>query len=517
MVNSFIGLLIGMIFGGLGLLGLHEITPKPVLPLPVAPQTAPVEPAEAIGGYTNPDVALGATNANSLETTIALFETTLANGISKTATTMTLTSATTKDGTVLASSTYAFIIDEGTPLQEFVRADCTGTTCTNMERGISVLSGTTSLVALEQKHNRGASVKITTGPSVIEITNLLNGMQSIRSGLLFDKIATYTVAPSFTQGSNQLVSAAYAETYANNVISGGAPTSTTVVGGKVRLATQLQMSSSTDLGITAPLVLQAKYATSTCAVATSSVVVTGNAGKISQGCLDLTQSFTFSGGLLSTASTTVNATTTLAANIAVGKGLVENGVAYTAPSVQGGVGSILTNNGSGVQSWGTSPRYTVAGAAGASIGTNTAGFATSSIQMNVPANILSASSTIDIYGTLNCVNSSGSHSCNVFVRDSLGHTFATLNTTPSSAGNISGPFHAIISFINTTASEQTYITGQMIQTSGTITSANFQTIDIFSASSINLANATTITVVVQSADTNGGTTNIGNVQYIVNP
>ena len=53
----------------------------------------------------------------------ALFETTLASAISSSATSFTLTSATDIDGTALASSTYAFIIDEGTSVEEFVLAD----------------------------------------------------------------------------------------------------------------------------------------------------------------------------------------------------------------------------------------------------------------------------------------------------------------------------------------------------------------------------------------------------------
>ena len=54
------------------------------------------------------DEAFGATL--KIPVPIALFETTLASSITSGATSMTLTSATDKDGNTLASSTYAFII-----------------------------------------------------------------------------------------------------------------------------------------------------------------------------------------------------------------------------------------------------------------------------------------------------------------------------------------------------------------------------------------------------------------------
>ncbi len=342
MVNSLIALLLGIVVGGAGLLGIHELSPSAPTPAPVIYITQPVDPDTMnVDTPAPPRISLGATNANSIETTVALFETTLANSITSSALTMTLTSATTKDGTTLASSTYAFIIDEGTASQEFVRADCTGTSCTNMERGISVLTGTTSVTALMKAHRRGASVKITTGPSLIELTNLINGRQSIRSPLLFDQIAKYTSAPTFTLQSNQLISAKYAEDYANTVIAGGAPTSTNTLGGKVLLATQLQMASSTDLGITAPLVIQAKYSTSSPGTAGIWNVITNNAGKIAQTFLDFTQAWSF------------QATTSIAASNASTTALVLNGIPYQLPASRAASSTVLTENGWGHLAWQT--------------------------------------------------------------------------------------------------------------------------------------------------------------------
>lgn len=122
-------------------------------------------------------VAHGA--SSQLAQPVALFETTLASRITTTDTSMTLTSAMTKDGTNLASSTYGFIIDEGTASEEFVMADCTGTTCTNMSRGISVVTGTSTVTALKKEHRRSASVKMTDAPILVQLYSIMAGLQNL--------------------------------------------------------------------------------------------------------------------------------------------------------------------------------------------------------------------------------------------------------------------------------------------------------------------------------------------------
>ena len=64
---------------------------------------------------------------------VALFETSLANSISGTATSLTLTSGTDKEGNSL-SGTYGFIIDEGSANEEFVLCTAAGTALTSCSR-----------------------------------------------------------------------------------------------------------------------------------------------------------------------------------------------------------------------------------------------------------------------------------------------------------------------------------------------------------------------------------------------
>lgn len=231
-------------------------------------------------------VQLGSTNA--IETPIALFQTSLANSITSSASTMTLVSATTLDGTTLASSTYSFIIDEGTASQEFVKADCTSTACTNMDRGLSSITGTTTVAGLAKSHRRGATVKITDAPILLNLSRIISGIGTFPSLLKY----TSGTACSGTSANNTLCDKAYVD----GVAISGAPNANETTKGIVELATQIEMASSTALGSTgASVVIQSKYATSSPGTAGLWAVITNNAGKIAQAFLDWTQSIAFSG------------------------------------------------------------------------------------------------------------------------------------------------------------------------------------------------------------------------------
>jgi len=188
----------------------------------------------------------------------ALFTTSLASKITSSATSMTLVSATDKDGTTLASSTYGFVIDEGTSVEEFVLADCTGTTCTNMTRGISVSTATTSVAALKFEHRRGASVKITTAPSLVFVMNVLKGRQNMENVLAYSSsVATTTIddSPQNLVNYDLLTYTAFS--------AAGAVDATASQKGLVELSTGLETASSTAAGSSGNLAIPASLATST--------------------------------------------------------------------------------------------------------------------------------------------------------------------------------------------------------------------------------------------------------------
>jgi len=136
-----------------------------------------------------------------IPTVIALFETSLASKITSTATSMTLVSATDKDGNAL-SGKYGFILDEGGSDEEFVIADCTSTACTNMLRGISVVTGKTEVAALQHEHRRGASVKMTDAPILMTLQRLASGSESFEDLLYYDEDLGTTLFGSTASSSN---------------------------------------------------------------------------------------------------------------------------------------------------------------------------------------------------------------------------------------------------------------------------------------------------------------------------
>lgn len=249
--------------------------------------------------------SLGATY--DIPTPVALFETSLATKITSSATSMTLVSATDKTGTSLAASTYAFILDEGSADEEMVIADCTGTACTSMTRGVSVLTGTTSVTALQHEHRRGASVKITDGPQLIILTRIMNGLGT------FPNILLYKTGTNCSVGSsNQSICD---KAYIDGVAVAGASNGNDTTKGIFESATAIEQASSTSVGSTAALlVTRALYASSspvtgcngTATVGALCAVIARNDGKINTSYIATTTTdvYRFGGQMFYTATST---------------------------------------------------------------------------------------------------------------------------------------------------------------------------------------------------------------------
>lgn len=148
--------------------------------------------ASLFGGHIDIQKVNNQNLGAAIPTVVSLFNTSLASSIGANDTTMSLVSGLTKDGTTLASSTYGLTIDEGTASEEFVIANCTNTSCTQMQRGISSVDGYTSISALKKVHRRGASVKITDAPTLVTIARILNGVDTFPNKLSYN--ATKTIS-----------------------------------------------------------------------------------------------------------------------------------------------------------------------------------------------------------------------------------------------------------------------------------------------------------------------------------
>ena len=203
-------------------------------------------------------------------------------------------------------------------------------------RGISPVTPFTASTTLQFAHTGGTAIIFSDSPSLFNAYAAKANSESITAGWVFASTSSnlpgYISLPSDLSAS----STAFASvSFAQNLASQGAATSTESVGGIVELATQIEMASSTDLGANRPLVLQAKYATSTPGTAGLWAVITNNAGKIAQAFLDLTSAYIWTGlNAFNNASTTFN------------------GIEYGFPSVQNASSTVLMKSATGQLSWG---------------------------------------------------------------------------------------------------------------------------------------------------------------------
>jgi len=141
----------------------------------------------------------------------ALFETSLQAPITSSDTSATLISGTTKDGNSL-SGIYGFIIDEGTSKAEVVICAASGTALTACRRGISWDNGTSTVAANQKAHNKGATVKITDHPTLIQMDNILRGTAPLYSTIY----GAYAVA---SPSSTAHIDRAYLDSTSTNYVS----------------------------------------------------------------------------------------------------------------------------------------------------------------------------------------------------------------------------------------------------------------------------------------------------------
>ncbi len=112
---------------------------------------------------------------------VAQFETTLASGISASATTADLVSNITgdQDDAVLPNGDYGFVIDERNGFREYFIATVSGTGLTFVKRGLSFIDGDTVKAGNKFAHRKGASIKIVSFPIITRMLAQLNGDLSL--------------------------------------------------------------------------------------------------------------------------------------------------------------------------------------------------------------------------------------------------------------------------------------------------------------------------------------------------
>lgn len=255
----------------------------------------------AFGGMIGVEFPMGAT----VPITVAWFETSLASKITSSATSMTLVSG--EDAAENDLDGYmCFTIDEGTSVQEFVCGTASSTAVSSMIRGIDPIDGDLEVSALKKAHRRGASVKVTNYPQLAILSRIVDGAET------FPNILEYASANTFTAGSNEIPSVLYVDTVATS----GAAYGSYTVQGLFELATTSELALGTATsGAQMYLVVPSDLVG-----ATSSAIVmipmTDSTGKLSQGFIDLTEAWAFTGSMTFTSSTFSNTVDVIGAFIA---------------------------------------------------------------------------------------------------------------------------------------------------------------------------------------------------------
>lgn len=261
--------------------------------------------------------------SNQLPEPHAFYEDSLASRIDEDDTSFTLTRGTSA-GTALASSTYAFVLDEGSATEEIVIADCTGTVCTNALRGVSLLTGTSSVSSLQNDHRRGATVKITDSPFIQIYKGLLSGQEYFEHVIgYYADLATTTIAADERNFVN-------VELLNDTAFNGAAVVSATETArGVVEIATGAEAAAGTTNGGSGRLALPASIATATGGSA-NTVPITGGSGTIDDDFIPSTiaKNMTIS-GTLSVGTTTTNGSLTLSGGLATSNIASSSLIAYT--------------------------------------------------------------------------------------------------------------------------------------------------------------------------------------------
>lgn len=180
---------------------------------------------------------LGAT----VPTVVALYEDSLQEKITSTATSMTLVRGTDKEGNNI-SGAIGFVLDEGTSSEEFVSCSASGTALTSCTRGISVVNPASSSAQLKYSHRRGASVKISNYPQLAILSRILNGQASLPNIAYYDEAMDLSTA-----SSSILVHKDYVDSLA---FIAGSPNATLTVKGISELATVAELNAGTGMGAT---------------------------------------------------------------------------------------------------------------------------------------------------------------------------------------------------------------------------------------------------------------------------
>lgn len=133
-------------------------------------------------------------------------------------------------------------------------------TLTGVVRGLQPVSPYTASTTLQYTHSGGSSFILSNSPPCF-----YESYANLNASSTISNLWTYKVYPEIASGVGNATTSLQFTTknYVDNVVNQGAATSTQTLGGISELATQLEIASTTDLGVARPLVLHTLFSTST--------------------------------------------------------------------------------------------------------------------------------------------------------------------------------------------------------------------------------------------------------------
>ena len=168
----------------------------------------------------------------------ALYSSTLADSLSSSGTSFTLTDGNDMAGTAL-SGLYCFIIDEGETSQEFILGTVSSSVVTVSLRGLDPQDAKTERAALKFAHNLGATVKITDYSLIGVLALTANGTEGFPNKL------KYNANPTFSD-SKEIPD----KKYVDEQVVAGAPGMNTTTKGIAEEATTAEIDANTQTGST---------------------------------------------------------------------------------------------------------------------------------------------------------------------------------------------------------------------------------------------------------------------------
>jgi len=212
--------------------------------------------------------AVDAASTNSIPLGGALYSGYLVSGIATTDSSMFLSNGSFTDGTAL-TGWQCFTVDVP-PNQEYICGNASGTTVTNLMRGVNYVNPNTTSSAISYTHYRFAQVQITDYPDLMILNRILQGLDTAPSGTVWSY--NPNVPTSSFNNSQQIADKGYVD----SVAFAGAPNSNTSTKGIVQEATPAQIASSTGVGSTgADLVIANRNTCLTASTTPCSVVASG--------------------------------------------------------------------------------------------------------------------------------------------------------------------------------------------------------------------------------------------------